>query len=162
MQVLDGPVVRWVYRVLQLDEVRSNRGINQSNPYACTDTLANSTSIPRPPAKRAVSLAFTASVTSDSPQCTPKPDVKTTEGRAYTHHWQKMLVRRHAIAIWLSARMCRGAASPFHGCCFGSLSGSFVYIVVPWQHLRRSPTAASSSSPLLRLCKTHLRNNGCR
>lgn len=42
----------------------------------------------------AATLAFTASVLSDSSQCTSKPAVKTTEGRAYTHHWQRMLVGR--------------------------------------------------------------------
>ena len=45
----------------------------------------------------AAALAFTASVPSDSSRCTSKPAVKTTEGRAsraYTHHWQRMLVGR--------------------------------------------------------------------
>ena len=43
---------------------------------------------PSAPSIRLVpSLAFTALLPSDSLQCTPKPAVKTTEGRAYTHHW---------------------------------------------------------------------------
>jgi len=46
-------------------------------------------------------LAFIASVSSDSPQWTSKPAVKTTEGRAYTHHWQRMLAGRDAIGVWL-------------------------------------------------------------
>ena len=47
------------------------------------------------------SLAFTASVPSDSSQSTSKPAVKTTEGRADIHHWQRMLAGRDAIGVWL-------------------------------------------------------------
>ena len=47
------------------------------------------------------SLAFTASVPSDSSQSTSKPAVKTTKGRAYTHRWQRMLAGRDVIELWL-------------------------------------------------------------